>query len=99
MVTTTENEKIKDKSQEDENCECSECNDINCKCNQIMENLIKNIELTGQIEHESLHNIFLTIFTVLKYLENNTDELEKIEIVCQEVYKNLNPKEMGRTLN
>jgi len=99
MVTNAEDTEIADESQEKEDCECSNCDDIDCKCNQIMINLTKNIDLTSQIGHDELHNIFLTIFTVLKYLENNTEELAKIESVCQEVYKNLNPKEMGRTLN
>ena len=57
------------------------------------------MELTNQIGHDELHNIFLTMFTVLKHLNDHTEELTKIEIVCQEVYKSINPKEMGCTIN
>lgn len=96
MAINTENI---DTNQENEDCDCSNCDNNDCKCDQIMENIIKNIELTSQIGHDELHNIFLTMFTVLKHLEDHQEELTKIEIVCQEVYKNLNPKEMGRTLN
>lgn len=85
--------------QEEEEHDCSRCDNAECKCNLIMENISKTIDLSDQIGHEELHNIMITIITVLRHLRDHEDDLLKIMKVCQEVYKDLSPKEMGHTLN
>jgi hypothetical protein len=78
---------------------CSECDNVNCKCDQIMANVSNNIELSYQIGHHTLYNIFLTIFMLLQYLNNHESDLVKIEKICQKIYSDLNPKETGHTIN
>jgi len=79
---------------------CNTCNDIDCKCTQIMTNLSECIELASQIGHNQLFNIFLTIYILLQQNPEIRDpNILKIIEVCQDVYKELNPKEMGQRLN
>ena len=92
-------EKVNKPQEKTENCVCSECDNADCKCHQIMVNLSENIDLSNQIGHDILHNIFLTIFVTLQHLSDHEEDLIKIANACQEVYKDLNPKEMGYTLN
>lgn len=92
-------EKVNKTPEKPEKCVCSECDNADCKCHQIMANLSDNIDLSNQIGHDALHNIFLTIFVTLQNLSAHEDDLIKITNACQEVYKDLNPKEMGHTLN
>jgi hypothetical protein len=84
---------------ENDSCECIKCDNSECKCNQIMSNLANILELTEQIGHTELYNISLTILTTLQHLSDHEEDLSKIEFVCQEIYKNMNPKEMGHTIN
>lgn len=86
-------EKVDKAPKESEKC------DIDCKCHQIMANLSDNIDLSDQIGYDALYDIFLTIFVVLQNLSTHEDGLIKIANTCQEVYEDLNPKEMGRILN
>ena len=88
-----------EKNQEDEEDECLDCDNIKCKCDQIMTNLSKSIDLADQTGHLELYNILLTIFITLQHLDNHVPDIIKIEKLCQQVYKELNPKEMGFTLN
>lgn len=74
-------------------------NDIDHKCDQIMTNLLSNIELSHQIGHVSLYNIFLTIFILLQHISEHELDLVKISSVCQKIYNELNPKETGHTIN
>lgn len=78
---------------------CFECNNIGCKSHQIINNLSANIDLSDQIHHNVLYNIFLTIFTILQNFDNHEEDLIKIANVCHTVYKDMNPKEMGCTIN
>jgi len=78
---------------------CAKCNNTGCKCIQIMEKMSECIDLADQICHIELYNILLTIYVVLQHLDSHGNELKKIMDTCQEVFKELNPKEMGQILN
>jgi hypothetical protein len=99
VLETTFPEKSSKVQQEDEDHDCSKCNDTKCKCIQIMKNLSIAIDLAEQNGHTELYDILLTLMTVLQNLENHEDDLLKILETCQEVYKSVNPKEMGCTIN
>jgi hypothetical protein len=84
---------------EDTHEDCSKCDNAQCKCDQIMENLIQIITLSDQIGHHELHNITLTIFSILQNLSTHEDGLLEIMSTCQKVFKELYPKDMGQTIN
>ena len=86
-------------AQETDEHNCSTCDNAACKCNKIMINLAESLDLAEQNGHSELFNILLTLLVTLKHLENHEEDLLKIMQVCQDVYKDLNPKEMGHTLN
>jgi len=85
--------------QQEEDHDCSKCNNAECKCHQIMNNLLQTVELSEQIGHQELYNIVLTVSLVLNNLGDHEEDLVKIMKVCQEIYKDLNPKETGHTIN
>jgi hypothetical protein len=91
--------KLQPVSQSEEDHDCSECDNVECKCIQIMKNLSYAADLAEQNGHNELYNILLTILTTLQNLENHEDNLLKILETCQEVYKSVSPKEMGCTIN
>jgi hypothetical protein len=91
--------KNQENAHENETCECSKCDNDDCKCHQIMVKLSEIIDLTNQIGHTELYNTLLTIFCLLQNYEDHKEDLLKINNICQEVYKDLNPKEMGHTIN
>lgn len=84
---------------EEEECDCSKCNDAHCKAQQVMDHLADIVDLTEQIGPPQLYNIALTLGGILCNLEAHEEHLTKLEKLCQVVYSELNPKEMGRTLN
>jgi len=94
-------QKVQSLSQPEENddCDCSKCNDTHCKAQQVMDHLADIVDLTEQIGPPQLYNIILTLGGILSNLEAHGEYLTKIEKLCQVVYSELNPKEMGRTLN
>jgi len=93
--------KIPSKEESTEDCKdiCVKCDDILCKAQQIMNNLRESINLADQIGHQSLFNILLTLCVSLQHMESHEILLLKIEKVCQDVYGEFNPKEMGRIIN
>ena len=93
--------KISSKEEIIENCKdkCTECNDILCKAQRIMDNLRESTNLADQIGHQSLFNILLTLCVSLQHLSSHEILLLKIEKVCRDVYSEFNPKEMGIIIN
>lgn len=97
-MRTIMDDQLEKVDQEQNNCECKNCDDIDCKCFQIMDNLSETMDLAEQIGHSELYNIMLTIQMILKHIDTNNNDLSKLNNMCYEIYKELNPKEMG-TLN
>lgn len=80
--------------------ECKDCDNNDCKSTQIMMDLSEAVELANQIGHNQLYNIFLTLYILLQQDPILREQgVLTIMKTCQEVYKNLNPKEMGMRLN
>ncbi len=79
--------------------DCRECDNVICKCKQVMTKLSECVELTDQLKHAELYNILLTITDVLANLEDPKESVQKILKTCEQVYRDVHPKEMGRTLN
>lgn len=84
---------------DEEEHDCKNCDDVHCKAQQVMDHLTGIVELTEQIGPTQLYNISLTLGSVMANLEANMHHLTKIEKLCQQVYGDLHPKEMGRTIN
>lgn len=68
------------------------------KCFKVLDNLEENIKLTNELEDQLLHNIFLTIYVLLRNSENYNDELIDIEQLCAEKYKNYFPSELENVI-
>lgn len=83
----------------EESEDCKNCDNVGCKCNQIMDHLAKCIELSDQIGHTEVYNILLTVFVVLQNLSSHEHELEQIMNICQKVFTELSPKEMEQILH
>lgn len=64
------------------------------KCFKILDNLMENINLTNELGDQILHNIFLTIYMLLRNSEDYNKELIDVEQLCAEKYKNYFPTEM-----
>ena len=91
--------KIEKEEQDEEEHNCTTCGDKACKAGMILSNLMDSIEFAEQIGHHELYNILLTLHCVLKNLHLTQEGLVKLEKVCQEIYADLNPKEVKKLLN
>jgi len=78
---------------------CENCDNIECKHQLILAKINDTAELASQIGHADLFNIMITILCALQHLYDDHTCLDKIVKACQEVYTELNPKEMKKSLN
>ncbi len=78
---------------------CEDCDNIRCKQQLILAKINDTAMLASQIGHTELFNIMITLLCALQYIHIDHTCLDKITKASYEVYSELNPKEMQKSIN
>lgn len=78
---------------------CSDCENIECKCNIIMQKFDEIRDLSAQIEHFELNEIVITIMACLIHLKNDENCMNHIRDAARKTQSELFPKGSKNKLN